>query len=202
MIRSRIYDALIIGLTSKWYAAVIDRLPHGASMLDVGIGTAGALVANADRIREKRIRVSGVDIDGDYIERAKERVETSGLGDHVQVNLESVYDHQGGPYDAVYFSASFMLLPDPEGALSHCVSLLKPDGRLYFTQTIQTRRSSVMEWFKPLLKRLSSIDFGRVTYEQDFKDQIQAAGLELEAFTTLGRHGKRAYCLAVARPCQ
>lgn len=200
MIRSRIYDALILGLTSKWYAAVIDRLPDGASLLDVGIGTAGALVANADRIREKGIRVSGVDIDADYIERAKERVEESGLADYVRVALESVYDHQGGPYDAVYFSASFMLLPDPEAALRHCVSRLNPDGRLYFTQTIQTRRSPVMECFKPLLKRLTSIDFGRVTYEDAFKAQIQAGGLELEAFTTLGRHGKRAYCLAVARP--
>ncbi len=31
--------------------------------------------------------------------------------------LESVYDHAGGPYDAAYFSASLMLLPDPAAAV-------------------------------------------------------------------------------------
>ncbi|MEA3641327.1 MAG: SAM-dependent methyltransferase, partial [Lamprobacter sp.] len=39
--RSYIYDALILRLTSQWYAEVLRRLPEGAAMLDVGIGTAG-----------------------------------------------------------------------------------------------------------------------------------------------------------------
>lgn len=202
MIRSYIYDALILKLTSHWYAAVLDRLPESAELLDVGVGTAGALLANAGQVREKAIRVTGVDIDADYIRRARRRLADSVLADRAAVRLESVYDHQGGPYDAVYFSASFMLLPDPEGALSHCATLLKPGGRVYFTQTIQERPSPWMEALKPLLKRLTSIDFGRVTYENDLKDQIRAGGLALEEFTTLGRHGGRCYCLAVARPAE
>lgn len=200
MIRSYIYDALIPKLTAEWYAAVLDRLPENAVLLDVGIGTAGALLANADRVRDKGIRLTGVDIDADYVRRARERLSDSVLADRSDVRLESIYDHRGGPYDAVYFSASFMLLPDPEGALRHCVSLLRPGGRIYFTQTIQARPSRWMEFFKPLLRRLTSIDFGRVTYETDFRDVIRAGGLALEEFTTLGRHGARRYCLVLARP--
>lgn len=200
MIRSYIYDALIPKLTADWYAAVLDRLPESARLLDVGIGTAGALLANADQVREKDIRVTGVDIDADYIRRAQQRLADSGLGDRSEARLESVYDHRGGPYDAVYFSASFMLLPDPEGALRHCASLLKSGGRVYFTQTVQMRPSRWMEFFKPMLKRLTSIDFGRVTYEADFKAQIHAGGLVLDEFTPLGRHGGRMYCLAVVSP--
>ncbi|MDQ2070311.1 MULTISPECIES: class I SAM-dependent methyltransferase [Natronospira] len=200
MIRSLLYDALIPRLTARWYGAVIDRLPAGCELLDVGIGTASALLANSERLREKRIRVTGVDIDAAYVERAQQRVATSSLADQVTVRLQSVYDHQGGPYDAVYFSASFMLLPDPEAALRHCLTLLKPAGRIYFTQTIQTRRSPFMERLKPMLKRISSIDFGGVTYEEDFKAQLQAAGLVLESFEELARRGRQAYCLAVARP--
>lgn len=202
MIRSYIYDTLILKLTSEWYSEVLERLPESSELLDVGIGTAGALLANAERVREKGIRVTGVDIDADYIQRAQQRLAGSVLGDRSEARLESVYDHRGGPYDAVYFSASFMLLPDPEGALRHCASLLKPCGRVYFTQTIQNHPSRWMEFFKPFLKRLTSIDFGRVTYEADFKAQIHASGLTLEEFTTLGRHGGRAYCLAVARPSE
>lgn len=199
-IRSLVYDRLILGLTSGWYAEVLRRVPEGAAVLDVGIGTAGALLANADLVEDRGLRVTGIDIDADYIERARGRLAHSPLADRVEVRLESVYDHRGGPYDAVYFSASFMLLPDPERALRHCRTLLAPGGRIYFTQTIQKQPARWVEVIKPMLRRLTTIDFGRVTYEEDFRAQVRSAGLELEAFTTLSRHGARASCLAVARP--
>ncbi|WP_206022734.1 class I SAM-dependent methyltransferase [Billgrantia bachuensis] len=200
MIRSLLYDTLILRLTARWYAEVLNRLPDEARLLDVGIGTAGALLANAERVQQKRLHVTGIDIDGDYVARARQRLEDSPLAERAEVRLESVYDHQGGPYDAVYFSASFMLLPEPERALRHCIGLLKPGGRLYFTQTIQQQPSRFMERFKPMLKRLISIDFGQVTYEDAFKSQLAAAGLALEEFTLLSQHGGRASCLAVAKP--
>jgi SAM-dependent methyltransferase len=198
MLRSLIYDALILKLTSRWYAAVLERLPEEAALLDVGVGTAGALAANAETVRRKGLRITGIDIDADYIDRAQRRLEEEALCAHAEVRLESVYDHSGGPYDAAYFSASLMLLPEPERALRHCATLLNPGGRLYFTQTIQLRPSRGMEWLKPMLKRLTSIDFGRVTYEDAFKAQLDAAGLRLEEFTVLSRSGSRASCLAVA----
>ncbi|HEX8271074.1 MAG TPA: class I SAM-dependent methyltransferase [Longimicrobiaceae bacterium] len=202
MIRSAVYDALILRLTSRWYAEVLRRVPEGAALLDVGIGTAGALLANADAVRRKRLRVVGVDVDADYLARARRRLGDALLGDRVEVRLESVYDHRGGPYDAVYFSGSFMLLPEPERALRHCGALLSPGGRIFFTQTLQTKPARWLEILKPMLKRLTTIDFGRVTYEDDFRAQLRAAGLELEELTTLARHGSRASCIAVARPAR
>jgi SAM-dependent methyltransferase len=200
MMRSFLYDTLILRLTSRWYAEVLRRVPEGAALLDVGVGTAGALLANADLLKQKRLRVTGIDIDADYVSRARRRLDDSALADRAAVHLESVYDHQGGPYDAVYFSASFMLLPEPERALRHCCALLHPGGRIFFTQTLQTRPARWMEILKPMLKWVTSIDFGRVTYETDFRAQIRAAGLEVEEFTILTRHGSRASCLAAARP--
>lgn len=200
MLRSLIYDALILRLTTRWYAAVLERLPEEAALLDVGVGTAGALAANAETVRRKGLRITGIDIDADYIDRAQRRLVEESLCAHAEARLESIYNHHGGPYDAIYFSASFMLLPEPKRALRHCTALLTPGGRLYFTQTIQQRPSPGMEWLKPMLKRLTSIDFGRVTYEEEFKAQLAAADLRLDEFTTLSRHGSRASCLAVARP--
>lgn len=200
MIRGFIYDTLILRLTSRWYAEVLERVPEGAALLDVGIGTAGALLANADLVRRKSLRVVGIDVDADYVARARKRLADSPLADAAQVRLESVYDHRGGPYDAVYFSGSFMLLPEPERALRHCRALLSPDGRIFFTQTIQKERNRWMEMLKPLLRRITTIDFGRVTYEDDFRAQLRAAGLELEEFTALAHHGSRASYIAVARP--
>ncbi|MEX1198052.1 MAG: class I SAM-dependent methyltransferase [Pseudohongiellaceae bacterium] len=199
MNRSFIYDALILRLTARWYAEILQRVPEGAVLLDVGIGTAGALLSNAELVRKKKIHVTGIDIDADYIGRARGRIRDSRLEDQARVCLESVYDHQGGPYDAVYFSGSLMLLPEPEEALRHCAALLHPGGRIYLAQTIEMQRARWMEILKPRLKWVTGIDFGGVTYEDEFKAQVRAAGIELEEFAVLARHGNRASCLAVAR---
>ncbi|WP_018936683.1 bifunctional 2-polyprenyl-6-hydroxyphenol methylase/3-demethylubiquinol 3-O-methyltransferase UbiG [Thioalkalivibrio sp. ALJ24] len=200
MFRSLVYDSLILRMTARWYAAVLERLPPGAHLLDVGIGTGGALLANADTVAKKDLTVTGVDIDADYIDRARRQLAASALSSRVTVHLRSVYDHTGEPCDAVYFSGSFMLLPDPVGALRHCAGLLRPGGRIYFTQTIQLRPSPVLERLKPALRRVTSIDFGHVTYEDDFRAQLDTAGLRLEEWAVLELHGSRAACLAVASP--
>jgi SAM-dependent methyltransferase len=114
-----------------------------------------------------------------------------GLDGIVAPRLESVYDHRGGPYDAAYFSASFMLLPDPPAALRHVRSLLVPDGRIYFTQTFEHTPSRAVETLKPLLRLLTTIDFGRVTYEADFRRALAAGGETIEAFEVLNE-GPRA----------
>ncbi len=199
-VRGWLYDRAITGLTSGWYRAVLDRLPDGARMLDVGMGTGGALARNADRVRAKDLHVTGLDIDADYHARSVEEMARAGLSAHVAPRLESVYDHAGGPYDAAYFSASLMLLPDPVAALRHVSGLLAPGGRLFFTQTFHHRRSALRERVKPLLRHVTTIHFGRMTYEEEFREVLAAAGLSLEEFVTLDRTRSSSYRLAVATP--
>ena len=198
--RAWIYDRAIRPLTGQWYAEVLGRLPRNAHVLDVGIGTAGALLENGDLLRGKGLRVTGVDIDPDYVRRAQKSVWKQGLAERVDVRLQSVYDHQGGPYDAVYFSASFMLMPDPAAALAHVNGLLTDGGHVYFTQTFQEKRSSFTERAKPLLKKITTVDFGRVTYEQDFLNVLEAARMDVLELTTMQRQGPRSFRLAVTRP--
>lgn len=198
--RGWIYDAAILPLTTKWYAEVLSRIPNGASLLDVGIGTGGALAKNAAMIRGKELHVVGVDIDEDYVKRSQAHMRKAGVEDLVDVRLESIYAHHGGPYDATYFSASFMLMPDPPAVLRHVATLLKPSGRIYFTQTFQDRKSKVLERAKPLLGRVTTIEFGRVTYEDDFRRTVEEGGLDLVEFVTMDRKGSRSYRLAVGVP--
>jgi len=199
-VRAWIYDKAILGLTTRWYQQVLGRLPEGAHLLDVGIGTGGALAKNASLLDERDLRVTGVDIDPDYVKKAQRRMSDAGLSSRVDVRLESIYDHRGGPYDAVYFSASFMLLPEPAAALEHVSELLAEGGRIYFTQTFQDRPSRVMERVKPMLKRATTIDFGRVTYEADFRQVVAKGGVALEELSVMGRRGPRSYRLAVGVP--
>jgi SAM-dependent methyltransferase len=198
-LRARLYDLLIVPLTTSWYGAVLQRLPAGSCLLDVGIGTGGALLAHADRLRGQDLRVTGVDIDADYVARCAHEVERHGVADRVDVRLESVYDHCGGPYDAAYFSGSFMLLPDPPAAVRHVATLLVPGGRMYFTQTFEHRRSPVLEMVKPLLRRITTVDFGRVTYEAEFRRALAQAGAECEEQVVLHGGRRRSALLVVVR---
>jgi len=195
-----LYDAVIVGMTTGWYRAVLSRLPPGCRLLDVGIGTGAALLANADLLRARDLRVVGVDVDAAYVARCRRAVADAGLGERIDVRLEPIEAHHGGPYDAVYFSGSFMLLPDPAAALGHVRALLADAAEVYFTQTVEHRRSRAVELLKPLLRPLTGIDFGRVTYEPEFRATIAAAGFRLVEIETLAPGRRRAAVLAVARP--
>jgi len=199
-VRAALYDLAIVPLTASWYAAVLSRLAHGCRLLDVGIGTGGALLTHADRVRTQDLRITGVDIDTAYVARCTRQVARHELSHHVTARVESVYDHHGGPYDAAYFSGSFMLLPDPPAAVRHVVSLLAPGGRLYFTQTFEHERSPVLEAVKPLLRRLTTVDFGRVTYEDAFRRALDAGGVAIDERVVLHAGPRRSALLLGARP--
>ena len=198
--RSWIYDRVILKLTTRWYEEVISRLEPESVVLDVGIGPGGALVNNAAIVRDKKLRWTGVDIDSTYLDAARERVDEAGIGPQVDILHQSVYDHDGGPYDAVYFGASFMLMPDPEAALRHVCSLLSPGGRVFFTQTFHEKRNPVMEKIKPMLHRFTTVHFGRVTYEADFRATINQADCVLDELAVMDTSGNTSYRLAAVRP--
>jgi ubiquinone/menaquinone biosynthesis C-methylase UbiE len=77
-------------------------------------------------------------------------------------------------FDAAYFSGSLTLMPDPPGALRAVVPLEKQNGgRVFITQTFQKRPSSFMSVMKPLLRHVTTIDFGQLTTEEDLKRIIE-----------------------------
>ena len=88
----KIYDVVILNMTEVWYRSVLSRLDDGSAVLDVGIGTGGALCRCADLVRAKNLRIIGLDYDAAYVDAAKQNVVDSGLKDQVRVVCMSVYD--------------------------------------------------------------------------------------------------------------
>ncbi|CAE6929895.1 unnamed protein product [Symbiodinium natans] len=79
-------------------------------------------------------------------------------------------------FDAVYFSGSYSVLPDPPAALRAVLPLMKSDGRVFITQTFQKAHSPMMAFFKPLLKYITTIDFGQLVTEVELEGLISSAG--------------------------
>lgn len=94
----------------------------------------------------------------------------------------SFYDVEAlkkGLYDIVFFSFSFMLMPDHKAALQLAKRITKQDGRIVFMLTLNRSRNVFFERLKPLIRRLTSIDFGQVVYDNSFTEELEATGLSV-----------------------
>ena len=70
-------------------------------------------------------------------------------------------------------------MPDPPAALKCAAAMLVDGGLIYVTQTFQNRPSPIMERVKPLLRRFTSVDFGRVTYYKEVAEIARKAGMTI-----------------------
>lgn len=224
-----VYDAVIVWMTSQWYKVVFEKLQQGDRVLDVGIGTATALVRNKVALLEKHLSVIGIDYEAAYVRKAEAVLREAQLWQlpakgtegyregeyYCKVFQASIYDDSLAElcyeefrksssensktfeipgkdwvknkeallrdvpeefrFDAAYFSGSLTVMPDPPAALRAVLPLIKRDGRVYITQTFQKKYSPLMAAVKPLLKYITTIDFGQLTTEADLEKIITEA---------------------------
>jgi ubiquinone/menaquinone biosynthesis C-methylase UbiE len=198
--RAWIYDRLFKGLSSHWYKYVIEYLPRQARVLDVGIGTGSSLFSQFELIKKKEMSWLGIDINDNYLKACQEEITQQNASDYIKVKTQSIYDlDETDKLDAIYFSASFMLLPDQKNALLIAMQSLKDDGVICFTQTFETRITPIMEVVKPLLKKITTVDFGVVTYEEPFLQLLSECGLVPIHNEVMGTQGPREMRIIVAK---
>ena len=180
-VRAVMYNTIMVDLTKHWYKAVLDRLPHGAHLIDVGTGPGRSLASNAETLRKKNISTVCIEFDKDYAKACTAELARENLLDRCKVVHTSVYDYVSPvPPDAAYFSCSLMVMPDPVRALTHVSSLLKPGCKIYCTQTFEHHQSEWIHVVKKALTKVTTVDFGSVTYEDEFHKTVQAANLTVE----------------------
>ena len=73
-----------------------------------------------------------------------------------------------------------MLMPDPLKAIETSKSMLKEDGRIGFLLTLNKHENKLLQKLKPLIKRITTIDFGNVVYEHQFEDLLSRGNLQVE----------------------
>ena len=70
---------------------MLARLEPDSRLLDVGIGTATALVRNEEIVTSRGLTVIGIDPEREYVTKATRIVVAAGLSDAVKVHCLSVY---------------------------------------------------------------------------------------------------------------
>ena len=168
------------------YAAVLARVTPDSRVLDIGIGTASALVRNQELVLGQRVTVVGIDPEREYVTKAARVVAAAGLADAVKVHRLSIYEPGlrsafagKAKFDHAYFSGSLTVLRDPVAALRCAATMLKPGGMVYVTQCFHNRPAPLTARLKPMLRRFTSIDFGRVVLAAEIAEIAERAGLHV-----------------------
>lgn len=177
-IPAMIYDYLFTKLLTKqtylfmFRNNIAPRMKVINSVLDIGVGTGTALSAISGQLGAARI--VGIDIDRNYIARAKQIFRGN---PKVEIREQNFYElaSSSEKYDLIVFSSSFMLMPDRERALEIAKTLLNKNGRIIFLMTLydSKKRFRLIEKIKPYLKYYTTVDFGKLVYESELGDLIE-----------------------------
>ena len=133
----------------------------------MGIGPGGSLnhVINDIPLSTK---IVGVDYNHGYVESAKKKFEMKSNVEVIELDYYDIEEIIDEKFDVILFSSSFMILPRPYDAIKIAQKMLNKDGRIYFLMTLFKEKNlftSVLGHIKPYLKYISTVDFGRITYE-------------------------------------
>lgn len=202
--RNWLYQLLINRITNECYKNCLDYFPNGSTVLDVGIGNGIMIETFHSLIKSKTLRITGIDIDDDYLRHCRKLIRKYQLDDYIEVHHGSVesYDPiKERCFDFVLFSMSFMLLSDQRLVLDRIKNWLKPAGEIVFVQTMYKKRARLVDIIKPRLRYLTTIDFGRATYERDFFALLSENGLAVREDKVVRREWFNSQCrMIVACP--
>lgn len=199
-----LYNLVIDDVTDLCYDNCLNFFPDQSRILDVGIGNGSMIERYHPVIRSKKLKITGIDINRQYLRHCRELIRRHRLEDAIEVHfapVESYAPPEDHYFDFVFFSMSFMLFRDQQLVLDRIKPWLKQDGGVVFFQTMFKNRSVLLDIVKPRLKYVTTVDFGRVTYEKDFFELLSDKEMAVTEDRVLRREWFRGeYRLIVSEP--
>jgi len=187
---SRLYSLIVSDVTDGCYGTCLPVFPPAARVLDVGIGNGEMIKTYHALIRSKRLSITGLDVNRDYLAQCNRLIGVYSLHEYIRTELTPVEEYMppaAGCFDCILFSMSFMLFKDPRLVLRRIRPWLAPGGRVVFVQTMFRNGSRLLDFVKPRLKYVTTVDFGRAIYEQDFLSLLHSEGLQITDDRLIGR---------------
>ncbi len=122
-------NELIQRMRVSLWESVLDHIPAGSSLLDLGCGT------GIDAIEFARCgyQVAATDWSPQMVGRTKFRAAAAGLESHVTATHLGIHqlDRLQGEFDGIYSNfGPFNCVPEMQSIAAECARLLRPNGRL------------------------------------------------------------------------
>lgn len=192
ILRQKLYDALFgdAGLptsTTNLYFSFLQRVKPGVTILDVGVGT-GVYFQDPrciSLIKEKNIKIVGIDINREDIELSSSRISESGMEASIEVRWVDLfkYDRDLNEFDVILFSESYPVIPRDlmKKMLMHIIHSKDFTGELVFINNVEDD-PSLFQKTKPHLKYflLGADFFGRLVSTADMMEMFASVGIENE----------------------
>lgn len=181
LLRNRLYRFFIHDATYYCYENCLNHFPRDAFVLDVGIGNGTMIQDFHPLIRDKRLKIIGIDVNRHYLSQCGELIRKYRMENNIHIYHEAVEAFRPPTrcFDFILFSMSFMLFDDQQAVLKRVLKWLKPGGKLVFFQTVFLNHSPILDFLKPKLIYLTTVDFGTVVYEDQFKAFLQENNLSV-----------------------
>lgn len=188
---SGVYDLIFARFFYPRIAAVIRdlRIPAGARVLELGVGTGLAL-----RAYPKHCQVTGVDLAPDMLERAQERIERNGWR-HIELHQMDAMalDLEDSTFDYVMAFHVVSVVPSADRFMREAQRVCKPDGKIVVINHFRSDKrvlAAIDRKIEPITRRVGWHTLGR---EEVF------AGLPLE-FSRVYKTSRRSlFTIVVAR---
>jgi ubiquinone/menaquinone biosynthesis C-methylase UbiE len=174
--RNFFYNLIINEVTDLCYENCLEYFPPNSRILDVGIGNGNMILRCHNLIKSKGLKITGIDINSSYLKHCSNMISQWQLDDYIEIihqPVELFSPRENQYYDFILFSMSFMLFKDQGLVLDRIRPWLKPSGKILFFQTMFRNKSVLIDFIKPRLKYLTTIDFGKVTYNSDFTNLLK-----------------------------
>ena len=162
--------------TPNLYNYTINKLNNNSKVLDFGCGN-GICYNNIkviENIKNKNLKVIGIDIDKIYINECNNRITNNHLQDYIETKLINIFDYKlddnEEKFDYAIFSESAPVIPsellfDFVNYINN--NLIKENGQIIFINNL-SQENNKMKNIKPYIKYISLIDFGILLTENDF----------------------------------
>jgi SAM-dependent methyltransferase len=166
----------------------LKKIEPESKILDFGCGS-GTYYSNnkvIEIIKKSNLKIEGIDIDPVYIKKCRERVNNSLLENNVNILLKNIFDltieNEVDKFDYIIFSESAPLLSSKllESITEYInKNLIKKEGKIIFINNLVENENYMIK-YKPLLKYILMIDFGRVLKFKEFDDLSKKINKNIE----------------------
>jgi SAM-dependent methyltransferase len=172
--------------TPHAFVKILNRVPPGSRVLDIGIGSGTYLEHDTVRevVRARKLVIDGVDISTPNVAICQQRIDKHKLGDCFTVIVQDARTlARDGKYDALLWMESFPCMSKPLfiDIYGNVQRLLKPSGVNYLYHNLGDPEKmsgpmiALARLFKPVIRVFVGIDFGRLTTKPEMWECLEQA---------------------------